>query len=84
MRQAKHQTEDIQTEAVIQEVVEIMWDSKGYNNGDRFMEIGNVGAHHRQERSWWAKAQAAHKQCNDGASASRTATTNPKRRCQRQ
>ena len=59
VRQAKHQTKDIQAEAVIQEAVEIMWDSKGYNNGDRFMEIGNAGAYHRQERSWWAQGSGS-------------------------
>ena len=36
-----------------------MWDSKGYNNGDRFMEIGNAGAYHRQERSWWAQGSGS-------------------------
>ena len=59
VRQAKHQTKDFQAEAVIQEAVEIMWDSKGYNNGDRFMEIGNAGAYHRQERSWWAQGSGS-------------------------
>jgi hypothetical protein len=84
VRQAKHQTEDIQTEAVIQEVVEIMWDSKGYNNGDRFMEIGNAEAYHRQERGWWAQgsgsAQAMKRwrqciqNCHDEPQASMPAT----------
>ena len=55
VRQAARQLKDVQIDAVLQEAVEIIWDSNDVSGNANFMELGNAGACHRQERSWWAQ-----------------------------